>query len=271
MRCGRARSSPGTPMAGSPRPEHCSELGRELAPRARRRPGALRARSWPGAGRAADAGTVGAIGPGPLLRRIPGILPQNRRRAGIRGAGSVASLSHVDDASAHPRRAQPAHPAQTRKNGIGCTDARLLVRGGAGLPRHRCSAISASLGDRPPGAPGEGRAGLAVRQSEVHVPPARRQHHRTRCVEPRPEAHAVVPLLPGAAATPHRRGRARQRASPCVDEVRQRFVLCRHERKDGRDQIVWRNPTREEAESFFRASRAGIQHIGEILVDKGLW
>jgi energy-coupling factor transporter ATP-binding protein EcfA2 len=57
-----------------------------------------------------------------------------------------------------------------------------------------------------------------------------------------------------------------------ADEVRQRFILCRSERQaDGRDQLIWRNPTQEEAESFFRAYQAGIQHIGEILVDKGLW
>lgn len=57
-----------------------------------------------------------------------------------------------------------------------------------------------------------------------------------------------------------------------ADEVRQRFILCRSERQaDGRDLLIWRDPTQEEAESFFRAYRAGIQHIGEILVDKGLW
>ncbi len=56
-----------------------------------------------------------------------------------------------------------------------------------------------------------------------------------------------------------------------IDEVRQRFILCRSERENGREQLVWRNPTQEEAESFFRAYQAGIQHVGEILVDKGLW
>lgn len=56
-----------------------------------------------------------------------------------------------------------------------------------------------------------------------------------------------------------------------ADEVRQRFILCRSERENGREQLVWRNPTQEEAESFFRAYQAGIQHVGEILVDKGLW
>lgn len=56
-----------------------------------------------------------------------------------------------------------------------------------------------------------------------------------------------------------------------ADEVRRRFILCRSEREDGREQLVWRNPTQDEAESFFRAYQAGIQHVGEILVDKGLW
>jgi energy-coupling factor transporter ATP-binding protein EcfA2 len=58
-----------------------------------------------------------------------------------------------------------------------------------------------------------------------------------------------------------------------ADEVRQRFVLCRSERDDetGREQLIWRNPTQEEAESFFSAYQAGIQHVGEILVDKGFW
>jgi energy-coupling factor transporter ATP-binding protein EcfA2 len=56
-----------------------------------------------------------------------------------------------------------------------------------------------------------------------------------------------------------------------ADEVRWRFLLCRSERENGREQLVWRNPTQEEAESFFRAYQAGIQHVGEILVDKGLW
>lgn len=56
-----------------------------------------------------------------------------------------------------------------------------------------------------------------------------------------------------------------------ADEVRQRFILCRSERENGREQLIWRNPTQEEAESFFRAYQAGIQHVGEILVDKGLW
>jgi energy-coupling factor transporter ATP-binding protein EcfA2 len=56
-----------------------------------------------------------------------------------------------------------------------------------------------------------------------------------------------------------------------ADEVRQRFILCSSERENGREQLIWRNPTQEEAESFFRAYQAGIQHVGEILVDKGLW
>jgi ABC-type molybdenum transport system ATPase subunit/photorepair protein PhrA len=56
-----------------------------------------------------------------------------------------------------------------------------------------------------------------------------------------------------------------------ADEVRQRFILCCSDRKDGGEQLVWRNPDQEESESVFRAYRAGIQPIGAILVDKGLW
>jgi energy-coupling factor transporter ATP-binding protein EcfA2 len=58
-----------------------------------------------------------------------------------------------------------------------------------------------------------------------------------------------------------------------ADEVRQRFILCRSERdgETGREQLVWHNPTPEEAESVYSAYQAGIQHLGEILVDKGLW
>jgi hypothetical protein len=58
-----------------------------------------------------------------------------------------------------------------------------------------------------------------------------------------------------------------------ADDVRRRFILCRSERdsETGRDQLIWRNPTLEEAESFYSAYQAGIQHVGEILVDKGFW
>lgn len=58
-----------------------------------------------------------------------------------------------------------------------------------------------------------------------------------------------------------------------VDEVRKRFVLCRSriDEATGREQLIWRNPTEDEAASVFSAYQAGIQHVGEILRDKGLW
>lgn len=55
------------------------------------------------------------------------------------------------------------------------------------------------------------------------------------------------------------------------DDVRRCFILCSSERKGDQEQLVWRNPTEEEADSFFSAYSAGIQHVGEILMDKGLW
>jgi energy-coupling factor transporter ATP-binding protein EcfA2 len=52
-----------------------------------------------------------------------------------------------------------------------------------------------------------------------------------------------------------------------VDEVRRTFILC--ERKGA--QLVWRNPTEDEAESFFLAYQTGIQRVSDILLTKGLW
>lgn len=57
-----------------------------------------------------------------------------------------------------------------------------------------------------------------------------------------------------------------------ADEMRRRFILCRSRQKeDGSEELVWRNPTPEEAESFYKAYQVAIQHVGEILIDKGLW
>ncbi|ACY14385.1 conserved hypothetical protein [Haliangium ochraceum DSM 14365] len=56
-----------------------------------------------------------------------------------------------------------------------------------------------------------------------------------------------------------------------VEDVRTRFVLCSVERDGDSEQLVWRNPSEDEARSFFTAYEAGIQHVSEILSDKGLW
>lgn len=55
------------------------------------------------------------------------------------------------------------------------------------------------------------------------------------------------------------------------EDVRQCFILCSSRSSDDQEQLVWRNPTEEEADSFFSAYQAGIQHVGEILMDKGMW
>lgn len=55
------------------------------------------------------------------------------------------------------------------------------------------------------------------------------------------------------------------------EDVRRCFILCSTVREGEQEQLVWRNPTEEEADSFFSAYNAGIQHVGEILMDKGLW
>jgi hypothetical protein len=52
-----------------------------------------------------------------------------------------------------------------------------------------------------------------------------------------------------------------------ADEVRRTFILCE---RDGA-QLVWRNPTEEEAESFFLAYQTGIQRVSDILLTKGFW
>ena len=58
-----------------------------------------------------------------------------------------------------------------------------------------------------------------------------------------------------------------------ADEMRRRFVLCRAnlDPDTKRSHWEWRNPSTSEAESFYSAYQAGIQHVGEILMDKGLW
>ncbi len=55
------------------------------------------------------------------------------------------------------------------------------------------------------------------------------------------------------------------------DEVRQSFIPCSLEQRDGRGQFVWKNLDIESAASFYRAYKAGIQQVSEILYTKGLW
>jgi energy-coupling factor transporter ATP-binding protein EcfA2 len=54
-------------------------------------------------------------------------------------------------------------------------------------------------------------------------------------------------------------------------EVRSSFTLCRLEMREGAERMLWSNMTEYEADRFFEAYKVGIQHVSEILVDKGLW
>lgn len=56
-----------------------------------------------------------------------------------------------------------------------------------------------------------------------------------------------------------------------ADEVRRTFILCERTSNEAGAQLIWRNPTEEEAESFFLAYQTGIQRVSDILLTKGLW
>jgi hypothetical protein len=56
-----------------------------------------------------------------------------------------------------------------------------------------------------------------------------------------------------------------------VEEVRRTFILCERASDESGAQLVWRNTTEEEAESFFLAYQTGIQRVSDILLTKGLW
>ena len=56
-----------------------------------------------------------------------------------------------------------------------------------------------------------------------------------------------------------------------VEQVRHTFILCERASNDAGAQLIWRNPTEDEAESFFLAYQTGIQRVSDILLTKGLW
>lgn len=56
-----------------------------------------------------------------------------------------------------------------------------------------------------------------------------------------------------------------------VEQVRSRFITCRLEQVDGREQMVWENMSQRDAETFFTAYQAEIEHVGDILITRGLW
>jgi hypothetical protein len=56
-----------------------------------------------------------------------------------------------------------------------------------------------------------------------------------------------------------------------VEEVRRTFILCERVTSGAGAQLIWRNPSEDEAESFFAAYQTGIQRVSDILLTKGLW
>jgi hypothetical protein len=56
-----------------------------------------------------------------------------------------------------------------------------------------------------------------------------------------------------------------------AEEVRITFILCNTEQENGREQMVWRNMTVDEAENFYRDYKVGISHVNDILRSWGLW
>lgn len=56
-----------------------------------------------------------------------------------------------------------------------------------------------------------------------------------------------------------------------VEQVMHRFIVCDLEMVDDREMLVWRNMSHGDAEVFFRAYEAGIEHVGDILITRGLW
>lgn len=56
-----------------------------------------------------------------------------------------------------------------------------------------------------------------------------------------------------------------------IEQVERRFIVCGLEQVDGREVMVWRNMNRSDAEVFYRAYEAGIEHVGDILITRGLW
>lgn len=56
-----------------------------------------------------------------------------------------------------------------------------------------------------------------------------------------------------------------------IERVRSSFITCTLEVVDGREQMVWRNMSEQEARIFFDAYEVGIEHVGDILITRGLW
>lgn len=56
-----------------------------------------------------------------------------------------------------------------------------------------------------------------------------------------------------------------------AEDVRLGFVLCERATSKDTTELIWRNPTAEEASEFFAAYETGLQSVSEILISKGFW
>jgi hypothetical protein len=57
-----------------------------------------------------------------------------------------------------------------------------------------------------------------------------------------------------------------------AEDVRRGFVLCQRQRHPEKGvELLWRNPSKVEAEEFFEAYETGIQSVSQILISKGFW
>lgn len=56
-----------------------------------------------------------------------------------------------------------------------------------------------------------------------------------------------------------------------VEQVQARFITCKTELVDGAEQMIWQNMPRADAEIFYKAYRAEVEHVGDILISRGLW
>jgi energy-coupling factor transporter ATP-binding protein EcfA2 len=56
-----------------------------------------------------------------------------------------------------------------------------------------------------------------------------------------------------------------------AEDVRRAFILCERISNESGSELIWRNPSEEEADSFFAAYQTGIQRVSDILFTKGLW
>ncbi|MCK6589197.1 MAG: AAA family ATPase [Polyangiaceae bacterium] len=56
-----------------------------------------------------------------------------------------------------------------------------------------------------------------------------------------------------------------------AEQVKRTFILCRTEKRDGKNLMVWSNMSDEAAETFFRAYKTEALQVNEILRSRGLW